>query len=145
MRRSSPSTVQRNSGKFRLASCFLFVSSNTIKAPMRWRSSTHAYIATIGSRTKTRRSVIRILSIRGVTLGLVQHFRDTKQRSILRLLRPKRALGLLTTFADTVVKNSRISPSQTGTADSSISLQCTSLESATMRRSSIVPTISDNI
>lgn len=88
---------------------------------MRWRSNTRVYIATTGSKTRTRQSVIKTPFTCVVTPGRAQRYPATKPLFILRRLRRlKRARGLPMTPVDIAAKNFPISLSRIGTADSNI-------------------------
>lgn len=115
--------------------------SNSIKGLTKTRSSTLVHTAIIVSKTRTRPSDTKILSMCAGNLGLapqLQHIRlpSTLQRSrVLEIQRPIAAVS--------VVRNSRVIL-QIGMNVSIILLMSTNSESVTLPRSFIEPIIFDN-
>jgi hypothetical protein len=120
--------------------------ANFLTELIKWRSSTHANIVTIGSRTKTKQNAIKTHFTCGATLGHVRQFLHTKQPFTPQLQYYPQTSNLpLQTPVAFVGKNFRITPNQIGIGGSSISPMFTSLGSVIKPRNFTEPTTSDSI
>jgi hypothetical protein len=113
------------------------LTDNVQPEPITWKSNTPAFIVQTDSRTRMKRSGIRIPYIYAVTHGRVQLLILLRQLSTHRL-----ATTVRRTSAATVATS--FPTRQTGTIDAIMSCKHTSLASAIKQRSSSVPIISVN-